>query len=54
MYAGTEQNMDKFSVEDALDTQGAYYAGELKYFVNCVSKQVVKRHLADTLCWGAC
>lgn len=41
MHAGIEENMDKFSAEDALDTQIAYYADELKYFINCVSKQVV-------------
>lgn len=49
MHAGIEQNMDKFSAEDALDTQIAYYADELKYFINCVSKQVVERHLVNTL-----
>jgi hypothetical protein len=49
MHAGIEQNMDKFSAEDALDTQIAYYADELKYFINCVSKQVIERHLVDTL-----
>ncbi|KAH7075752.1 P-loop containing nucleoside triphosphate hydrolase protein [Paraphoma chrysanthemicola] len=52
MHAGIEQNMDKFSAEDALDTQIAYYADELKYFLNCVSKQVVERHLVDTLSWN--
>jgi hypothetical protein len=52
MHAGIEQNMDKFSAEDALDTQIAYYADELKYFINCVSKQVVERHLVDTLSWA--
>jgi hypothetical protein len=52
MHAGIEQNMDKFSAEDALDTQIAYYADELKYFINCVSKQVVERHLVDTLSWN--
>lgn len=49
MHKGIEQNMDKFSAEDALDTQIAYYADELKYFINCVSKQVIERHLVDTL-----
>jgi hypothetical protein len=49
IHAGIEQNMDKFSAEDALDTQIAYYADELKYFINCVSKQVVERHLVNTL-----
>ncbi|KAF2636402.1 GTP-binding protein [Massarina eburnea CBS 473.64] len=49
MNSGIEQNMDKFSAEDALDSQIAYYADELKYFINCISKQVVERHLVDTL-----
>jgi hypothetical protein len=49
MHNGIEQNMDKFSAEDALNTQIAYYADELKYFINCVSKQVVERHLVQTL-----
>jgi hypothetical protein len=52
MYSGIEQNMAKFSAEDALDTQIAYYADELKYFINCVSKQVIERHLVDTLIWN--
>ncbi|KAF2830154.1 hypothetical protein CC86DRAFT_286067 [Ophiobolus disseminans] len=52
LHNGIEQNMDKFSAEDALDTQIAYYADELKYFINCVSKQVVERHLVDTLSWN--
>jgi hypothetical protein len=52
MHAGIEQNMDRLGAENALDTQRAYYADELKYFVNCVSKQVVERHLVDTLCWS--
>jgi len=52
MHSGIEQNMDKFSAEDALDTQIAYYADELKYFINCVSKQVIERHLVDTLSWN--
>jgi hypothetical protein len=52
MHNGIEQNMDKFSAEDALDTQIAYYADELKYFINCVSKQVIERHLVDTLSWN--
>ncbi|KAI0616786.1 GTP-binding protein [Pyrenophora tritici-repentis] len=52
MHSGIEHNMDKFSAEDALDTQIAYYADELKYFISCVSKQVIERHLVDTLSWN--
>jgi hypothetical protein len=49
MHNGIKQNMDKFSAEDALDTQIANYADELKYFINCVSKHVIERHLVHTL-----
>lgn len=41
---GIEQDMDKFSAEDALDSQIAYYADELKYFIDCVTKQVCSYH----------
>ncbi|KAF1994371.1 hypothetical protein P154DRAFT_32097 [Amniculicola lignicola CBS 123094] len=44
-----EQNMDRFSAEEALDYQQAFYKDELKYFIDCVSKQVVERHLVDPL-----
>ncbi|KAF2798534.1 hypothetical protein K505DRAFT_371665 [Melanomma pulvis-pyrius CBS 109.77] len=44
-----EQNMDKFSSEEALDNQRAYYKDELKYFVNAVAKQVIERHLVEPL-----
>lgn len=49
--AGTkiEEDMDKFSAEDALDTLLAYYADELKYTVGVISKQVIERHFVDTL-----
>ncbi|KAF2708220.1 dynamin family protein-like protein [Pleomassaria siparia CBS 279.74] len=49
MEGGIEQNMDKFSAEDALDSQLAYYADALKFFINCVTTQVIERHLVDTL-----
>jgi hypothetical protein len=52
MHSGIGKNMDKFSAEDALDTQIAYYSDELTYFINCVSKQVIERHLVDTLSWN--
>ncbi|KAF2654105.1 dynamin family protein-like protein [Lophiostoma macrostomum CBS 122681] len=44
-----EQNMDKFSSQEALNTQRAYYKDEMKYFVNVVCKQVIERHLVDPL-----
>jgi hypothetical protein len=40
MDGGIEQDMDKFSAEDALDSEIAYYTDELKYFIDCVTKQV--------------
>ncbi|KAI9660454.1 MAG: hypothetical protein M1821_009804 [Bathelium mastoideum] len=43
------QDMDEFSVEQALDSQRAYYKDELKYFIGVVTKQVVERHLVDPL-----
>ncbi|KAJ9655214.1 hypothetical protein H2201_008851 [Coniosporium apollinis] len=44
-----EQDMDKFSAEEALDCQTAYYKDELKYFIGVVTRQVIERHLVDTL-----
>ncbi|KAF9733790.1 dynamin family protein [Paraphaeosphaeria minitans] len=49
MAESIEQNMDKFSAEEALDKQIAYYKDELKYFVNVVAKQVIERHLVEPL-----
>ncbi|KAF2748951.1 GTP-binding protein [Sporormia fimetaria CBS 119925] len=49
LQGGIEQDMDKFSAEDALDSEIAYYADELKYFIDCVTKQVIERHLVDPL-----
>ena len=47
--ARIEQDMDKFSADQALDTQTAYYKDERKYFVNAITKQVIERHLISTL-----
>ncbi|KAI9824015.1 MAG: hypothetical protein M1826_007548 [Phylliscum demangeonii] len=44
-----EQDMDRFSAAEALDSQIAYYKDELKYFVGAVTKQVIERHLIDPL-----
>ncbi|KAH7119872.1 dynamin family protein-like protein, partial [Dendryphion nanum] len=49
MAESIEQDMDKFSSEEALDNQRAYYKDELKYFVNVVAKQVIERHLVEPL-----
>ncbi|OCK78139.1 hypothetical protein K432DRAFT_302637 [Lepidopterella palustris CBS 459.81] len=43
------QDMDKFSAEEALESQIAYYKDELKYFIGVVTKQVIERHLVDPL-----
>ncbi|KAF2810357.1 Dynamin family protein [Mytilinidion resinicola] len=44
-----ELDMDKFSAEEALDSQIAYYKDELKYFIAAITKQVIERHLVSTL-----
>ncbi|KAF1925405.1 GTP-binding protein [Didymella exigua CBS 183.55] len=44
-----EKDMDRFSAQEALDTQRAYYKDELKYFVNAVAKAVIERHLVEPL-----
>ncbi|KAG8628621.1 hypothetical protein KVT40_002486 [Elsinoe batatas] len=44
-----EQDMDKFSAEDALICHLAYYKDELKFFVNCITKHVVERHMIADL-----
>ncbi|KAF2227464.1 P-loop containing nucleoside triphosphate hydrolase protein [Elsinoe ampelina] len=45
----TENDMDKFSAEDALICHMAYYKDELKFFVNSVTKHVIERHLVSDL-----
>jgi hypothetical protein len=44
-----ELDMDKYSAEEALDVQLAYYKDERKYFVNAIAKQVIERHLIAPL-----
>ncbi|CAI6342332.1 unnamed protein product [Periconia digitata] len=44
-----EKNMDKFSSQEALDNQRAYYKNEIKYFINVVCKAAVERHLVSPL-----
>ncbi|KAM5465039.1 hypothetical protein MauCBS54593_006672 [Microsporum audouinii] len=44
-----EENMDRFSAEQALDTLDAYYKTERKYFIDVIAKQVVERHLVAPL-----
>ncbi|KAK6531816.1 hypothetical protein TWF694_002983 [Orbilia ellipsospora] len=44
-----QQDMDKFSAEDALDCEQAIYKCEMKYFIDVVAKQVIERHLVQTL-----
>ena len=47
--ARIKQDMDKFSANQALNTEAAYYKNERKYFVNVITKQVIKRHLISNL-----
>jgi hypothetical protein len=44
-----EQDMDKFSAEEALDTTRAYYKDALQYFITAVTIQVIERHLVRVL-----
>ena len=44
-----EQDMEKVAANQALDTQAAYYKDECKYFIGVVTKQVIERHLIQTL-----
>ena len=44
-----KKNMDKFSSQEALDNQHAYYKDEMKYFINAVYKAAVERHLVHPL-----
>ncbi|OJD20567.1 hypothetical protein ACJ73_08097 [Blastomyces percursus] len=44
-----QQDMDKFSAEQALDAHDAYYKSEKKFFIDVVAKQVIERHLVSPL-----
>jgi hypothetical protein len=43
MAKAVERNMMTFAAEEALESQSAYYADELKYFIRAITKQVVER-----------
>ncbi|KAF2464907.1 dynamin family protein-like protein [Lindgomyces ingoldianus] len=49
LEASIQLDMDKFSSEEALDSCRAYYKDEMKFFINCVAKHVIERHLVETL-----
>ena len=49
MDKSVELDMDKYSAEQALDVQAAFYKDESKYFVDVVTKQVIERHLVAPL-----
>ncbi|KAF2259056.1 dynamin family protein-like protein [Lojkania enalia] len=49
MVNAIEQNMYKFSSEEALDVECAYYKEEMKYFLNLITKQCIERHLVEPL-----
>lgn len=41
--------MMTFAAEEALESQSAYYADKLKYFVRAITKQVIERCMIDPL-----
>lgn len=43
MAKAVERNMMTFAAEEALESQSAYYADELKYFIRAITKQVIER-----------
>ena len=43
MAKAVERNMMTFTAEEALESQSAYYADELKYFIRAITKQVIER-----------
>ncbi|KAJ6199967.1 Dynamin family protein [Bipolaris maydis] len=49
MEKAIELNMDVFSSQEALDTKRAFYKDKIKYFVNTITKAVIKRHLVAPL-----
>lgn len=49
MTKAVERNMMTFAAEEALESQSAYYADELKYFVRAITKQVIERCMIDPL-----
>jgi hypothetical protein len=49
MTKAVERNMMTFAAEEALESQSAYYADELKYSVRAITKQVVERCMIDPL-----
>ncbi|KAK6544045.1 hypothetical protein TWF694_000758 [Orbilia ellipsospora] len=44
-----EPDTDRFAAEEAFDSEKTYYKDELRYFINVVTKQVIERHLINTL-----
>ncbi|KMU74570.1 interferon-induced GTP-binding protein Mx [Coccidioides immitis RMSCC 3703] len=44
-----ERDMDRFSAEQAVNANDAYYKAERKYFIDVVAKQVIERHLIAPL-----
>ncbi|KAJ4334175.1 hypothetical protein N0V95_009231 [Ascochyta clinopodiicola] len=49
MSRAVERNMLTFAAEEALESQNAYYADKLRYFIHAVTCQVVERCMVDPL-----
>ena len=49
MTKAVERNMLTFAAEEALESQNAYYADKLRYFVHAVTCQVIERCMVDPL-----
>lgn len=49
MTKAVERNMLTFAAEEALESQNAYYADKLRYFIHAVTCQVVERCMVDPL-----
>lgn len=49
MTKAVERNMLTFAAEEALESQNAYYADKLRYFIHAITCQVVERCMVDPL-----
>ncbi|KAF3050536.1 hypothetical protein E8E11_009925 [Didymella keratinophila] len=49
MTKAMERNMLTFAAEEALESQNAYYADKLRYFIHAITCQVIERCMVDPL-----
>lgn len=49
MTKAVERNMLTFAAEEALESQNAYYADKLRYFIHAITCQVIERCMVDPL-----